>query len=120
MCRRRSKPLVATRASWDASGAIRRSPTGWRCLSATTTSARALPSTRCRSPNSCCVEGRPRGDTGYRPGMTDVNRQLVLARRPVGAVEDSDFELRETAAPEPGPGEFLVRVLWISFDPAQR
>ena len=52
--------------------------------------------------------------------MNDVNRQLVLARRPVGAVEDSDFELRETAVPEPGPGEFLVRVLWISFDPAQR
>lgn len=52
--------------------------------------------------------------------MNDVNRQLVLARRPVGAVEDSDFELRETDVPEPGPGEFLVRVLWISFDPAQR
>ena len=42
--------------------------------------------------------------------MNDVNRQLVLARRPVGAVEDSDFELRETDVPEPGPGEFLARV----------
>src|SRR5258708_38965151 len=52
--------------------------------------------------------------------MNDVNRQLVLARRPVGAVEDSDFDPRETDVPEPGPGEFLVRVLWISFDPAQR
>ncbi|MBK9180400.1 MAG: NADP-dependent oxidoreductase [Acidimicrobiales bacterium] len=52
--------------------------------------------------------------------MTDVNRQLVLARRPIGAVQDDDFELRTGPVPEPGPGQFLVRVLWLSFDPTQR
>jgi len=52
--------------------------------------------------------------------MTDVNRQLVLVHRPLGAVADSDFELRTSPAPEPGPGQFLVRVLWLSFDPTQR
>ncbi len=52
--------------------------------------------------------------------MIADNRQLVLANRPRGAVLDSDFELKTSPAPEPGPGQFLVRVLWLSFDPAQR
>ena len=52
--------------------------------------------------------------------MTAENRQLVLVNRPLGAVQDSDFELKMTPVPAPGPGQFLVRVLWIGFDPAQR
>jgi NADPH-dependent curcumin reductase CurA len=35
-------------------------------------------------------------------------------------VEPSNFELRESAAPEPGEGEFLVRNLYLSLDPAMR
>jgi NADPH-dependent curcumin reductase CurA len=49
-----------------------------------------------------------------------VSRRLVLARRPVGPVVDEDFRLEEQPVPVPGDGEFLVRVNWLSFDPAQR
>lgn len=52
--------------------------------------------------------------------MGDMNRMLVLAERPVGAVEDRHFALRTAPVPEPGPGEVLVRVCWLSFDPTQR
>lgn len=48
------------------------------------------------------------------------NRLLVLVRRPVGLFRDEDFELRVGRIPDPGPGEFVVRVCWLSFDPAQR
>jgi NADPH-dependent curcumin reductase CurA len=48
------------------------------------------------------------------------NRQFKLATRPVGMVKRSDFEFVTTSAAEPGPGEALVRVLYISLDPAMR
>ena len=48
------------------------------------------------------------------------NRQWLLARRPQGAIEDSDFQFVETDAPAPGEGEVLVRTLMLSCDPAQR
>ncbi len=48
------------------------------------------------------------------------NRQWLLARRPRGAIEDSDFNFVETDVPEPGEGEVLVRVLMLSCDPTQR
>jgi NADPH-dependent curcumin reductase CurA len=51
--------------------------------------------------------------------MTE-SRQLVLARRPVGQVRDEDFEMRTGPIPDPGDGELVVRVCWLSFDPAQR
>jgi NADPH-dependent curcumin reductase CurA len=49
-----------------------------------------------------------------------VNRQWLLARRPEGMVSPDDFELREEPVPEPGDGEFLVRNLYLSLDPAMR
>jgi NADPH-dependent curcumin reductase CurA len=52
--------------------------------------------------------------------VTDVNRQIVLRERPRAAVGPEHFELRESPVPEPGPGQFLIRVLWLSFDPTQR
>ena len=52
--------------------------------------------------------------------MSVENRQLVLVHRPIAAVQDTDFELRTTTVPDPGPGEIAVRVLWLSFDPTQR
>jgi hypothetical protein len=48
------------------------------------------------------------------------NRQWLLARRPDGAIKDSDFKLVETDAPTPGEGEVLVRNLMLSCDPTQR
>ena len=48
------------------------------------------------------------------------NRQWLLARRPDGAIKDSDFNFVETEAPAPGEGEVLVRNLMLSCDPTQR
>ena len=48
------------------------------------------------------------------------NRQWLLARRPHGAIQDSDFNFVETDAPTPGEGEVLVRTLMLSCDPTQR
>ncbi len=50
----------------------------------------------------------------------DINRQWVLKNRPPGLIQPDTFEWRESQVPTPGPGEFLVRNLWLSFDPAQR
>jgi NADPH-dependent curcumin reductase CurA len=48
------------------------------------------------------------------------NRQWLLARRPDGALKDSDFTFIETEAPSPGEEEVLIRNLVLSCDPAQR
>ena len=48
------------------------------------------------------------------------NRQWLLARRPHGAIQDSDFKFVETDAPTPREGEVLVRNLMLSCDPTQR
>jgi NADPH-dependent curcumin reductase CurA len=48
------------------------------------------------------------------------NRQWLLARRPHGAIQDSDFSFVEADAPTPGEGEVLVRNLMLSCDPTQR
>jgi NADPH-dependent curcumin reductase len=52
--------------------------------------------------------------------MAETNRRWLLAARPHGVIKDSDFNLVEGPVPEPGPGEFLVRVTHLSFDPTQR
>jgi len=51
---------------------------------------------------------------------TPTNRQVVLKSRPVGHVTADLFELAETPRPAPGPGEMLIRVLYLSIDPAMR
>jgi NADPH-dependent curcumin reductase CurA len=52
--------------------------------------------------------------------MAVVNRQFRLATRPVGLPKRSDWNLTEDPVAEPGDGEFLVEVLYISLDPAMR
>lgn len=49
-----------------------------------------------------------------------VNRQIVLAARPVGMPKESDFRVEESPMPSPGPGEFLFRTRWLSVDPYMR
>ncbi len=51
---------------------------------------------------------------------TAINRQVLLAARPAGYPEISDFEIVETPIPGPGAGEILVRVLYLSLDPYMR
>jgi NADPH-dependent curcumin reductase CurA len=48
------------------------------------------------------------------------NRQFRLIARPVGMVKRSDFEFTRVPVGEPGPGEVMVRVLYLSLDPAMR
>ena len=50
--------------------------------------------------------------------MSVVNHQFRLAARPVGLPKRSDWSLTEEPVPEPGDGEFLVKILYISLDPA--
>jgi len=49
-----------------------------------------------------------------------VNRQFRLAARPVGLPRASDWSLVEEPVREPGEGEFLIRIEYISLDPAMR
>jgi hypothetical protein len=52
--------------------------------------------------------------------MSTVNHQFPLAARPVGLPKRSDWSLTEEPVPEPSDGEFLVKILYISLDPAMR
>jgi NADPH-dependent curcumin reductase CurA len=52
--------------------------------------------------------------------MPTPSRQILLAARPVGAPKPSDFELVEVVVPDPGPGEVLVRNIYMSVDPYMR
>ena len=49
-----------------------------------------------------------------------VNRRWVLAERPEGEFDESAFRMEEVPVPEPGPGELLVRNIWLSVDPYMR
>lgn len=49
-----------------------------------------------------------------------TNLQCRLAARPVGETKPSDWEFTEEPAGEPAEGEFLVRVRYLSLDPAMR
>jgi len=51
---------------------------------------------------------------------TLTNRQFKLIARPVGLPRRSDFEFASTPVAEPGAGEVLVKVQYISLDPAMR
>jgi NADPH-dependent curcumin reductase CurA len=53
-------------------------------------------------------------------GRADVNHQWRLVSRPQGRVKESDFEWTEARVPELGEGQILVRVVYLSLDPAQR
>ena len=48
------------------------------------------------------------------------NRQVRLAARPVGLPKRADWQYTEEAVPEPGEGQFLVKVSHLSLDPAMR
>src|SRR6186713_2888773 len=52
--------------------------------------------------------------------MANLNRQIRLASRPRGAPTQANFEIVETAIPEPGEGEVLTRTLFLSLDPYMR
>lgn len=49
-----------------------------------------------------------------------TNRRIVLAARPQGVPQPADFRLEETGLPVPGPGQVLLRTLYLSLDPYMR
>lgn len=52
--------------------------------------------------------------------MTDLNRRWLLANHPEGMPVAEDWRLDAVPVAAPGPGEMLVRSLWLSVDPYMR
>ena len=52
--------------------------------------------------------------------MTETNRQILLASRPAGWVEEANFRLVETPVPQIADGQVLVRNHFLSLDPYMR
>lgn len=46
--------------------------------------------------------------------------RVLLAARPTGAAGLEHFRLETAPLPEPGPGQVLARVIWLSLDPYMR
>jgi len=54
------------------------------------------------------------------PQSSAVNRRIVLASRPRGEPADADFRLETGDVPQPGPGQALLRTVYLSLDPYMR
>lgn len=52
--------------------------------------------------------------------MTDNNRRIVLASRPVGAPTQDNFRLENATVPSIQDGEVLLRSIYLSLDPYMR
>ncbi|UTT86140.1 NADP-dependent oxidoreductase [Vibrio pelagius] len=52
--------------------------------------------------------------------MTDNNRRIVLASRPVGAPTQDNFRLETATVPSIQEGEILLRSIYLSLDPYMR
>ncbi len=52
--------------------------------------------------------------------MTQANKQWLLAERPVGEISESTFRYNEATLPDINDGDILVKILYLSFDPAMR
>ncbi|KUZ74524.1 hypothetical protein WI36_13760 [Burkholderia ubonensis] len=48
------------------------------------------------------------------------NRRIVLNSRPAGAPTPDNFRTETVAVPTPGPGQVLLRTIWLSLDPYMR
>ena len=52
--------------------------------------------------------------------VAQKSREIRLARRPEGMPARNDFAMAETEVPSPGPGQVLVRNIYMSVDPYMR
>ncbi|SDX23323.1 hypothetical protein SAMN05444487_11286 [Marininema mesophilum] len=52
--------------------------------------------------------------------MSTINRQIYFMERPHGTPNENTFELRSSDIPKPGPGEVLLRTVYLSVDPYMR
>src|SRR5205085_10781941 len=101
--------------------ATRRRPTRGRSSgSARRRFAASAPSTLRSGPAAPDPVTRARRASGIIPVMAEQNRQLRLASRPTGMVAPDNFELTDEPLPSPEDGGALVKVLYLSLDPAMR
>src|SRR5690606_3893901 len=102
-------------------------------MSKVTTGGRTTTATRCMAGKSRRLAIRPlvqphaRADSAAPPTRKSAmsahpprNRRIVLAARPRGLPAPGDFRLEETAVPEPGVGQVLLRTRYLSLDPYMR
>ncbi|AOK07609.1 NADP-dependent oxidoreductase [Burkholderia sp. AU28942] len=54
------------------------------------------------------------------PQSKTTNRRIVLNSRPAGAPTPNDFRTETGDVPVPGPGQVLLRTVWLSLDPYMR
>ena len=54
------------------------------------------------------------------PQSSTVNRRFVLAQRPVGEPDENTLRLETQPVPTPGPGQMLLRNVYLSLDPYMR
>jgi NADPH-dependent curcumin reductase CurA len=52
--------------------------------------------------------------------MTETIQRIVLASRPVGEPALDNFRSEKLPITQPGPGQMLLRTLWLSLDPYMR
>jgi NADPH-dependent curcumin reductase CurA len=64
------------------------------------------------------IQDFPTDIPSYR--LPSCNRQVRLMRRPSGIPQAEDFAIATAAIPQPAAGQFLVRNIYLSVDPAQR
>ena len=57
---------------------------------------------------------------GSSPVTVNRNRQWILSVRPAGRLTGEEFSWNEAPIPQPTDGQVLIRILWLSLDPAQR
>src|SRR3982751_1274793 len=51
---------------------------------------------------------------------TRLNRRIVLAARPKGEPQETDFRMEDAPVPQPAEGQVLLRILYLSLDPYMR
>ncbi|ABF86697.1 oxidoreductase, zinc-binding dehydrogenase family [Myxococcus xanthus DK 1622] len=57
---------------------------------------------------------------GRNPLRDLTNRRIVLASRPEGRPTGENFRIEDVSVPEPGEGELLLKVQYLSLDPYMR
>src|ERR1700743_3812112 len=76
--------------------------------------------TKCAVGRLMCVLLHQTTTRGGNAMNATVNRQVLLVEKPTGKLAPEHFKMSEGAMPEPGDGEALLRVRYISLDAANR
>src|ERR1700723_2152210 len=66
------------------------------------------------------LAARPRSAAPEGSPMSKLNHKFELAARPVGMPKRTDWTYKEEPVREPAEGELLIKILYISLDPAMR